>query len=104
MLYMCDRSHCDPFALQHARIQLMLYENTTLRIEGVIIVRCLSFQPLSWHLMDRHVLRDRIQGFDEYMNLVLDEAEELDTKRKTRKALGTVSGNGLIRRFRAQSA
>ena len=82
----------------------MLYENTTLRIEGVIIVRCLSFQPLSWHLMDRHVLRDRIQGFDEYMNLVLDEAEELDTKRKTRKALGTVSGNGLIRRFRAQSA
>ena len=28
------------------------------------------------------------QGFDEYMNLVLDEAEEVSMKRKTRKALG----------------
>ena len=29
------------------------------------------------------------QGFDEYMNLVLDEAEELSLKKKTKKALGT---------------
>ena len=28
------------------------------------------------------------QGFDEYMNLVLDEAEEVHTKSKTRKTLG----------------
>ena len=28
------------------------------------------------------------QGFDEYMNLVLDEAEEVSMKRKTRKPLG----------------
>ena len=28
------------------------------------------------------------QGFDEYMNLVLDEAEEVSMKRKTRKAVG----------------
>ncbi|KAI7737960.1 hypothetical protein M8C21_004922 [Ambrosia artemisiifolia] len=27
-------------------------------------------------------------GFDEYMNLVLDEAEEVSIKKKTRKALG----------------
>lgn len=28
------------------------------------------------------------QGFDEYMNLVLDEAEEVNVKKKTRKVLG----------------
>ncbi len=28
------------------------------------------------------------QGFDEYMNLVLDEAEEISLKKKTRKPLG----------------
>jgi small nuclear ribonucleoprotein E len=30
------------------------------------------------------------QGFDEYMNLVLDNAEEVNAKKKTRKALGRV--------------
>ena len=30
----------------------------------------------------------RVQGFDEYMNLVLDEAEEVSMKRKSRKPLG----------------
>lgn len=29
-----------------------------------------------------------VQGFDEYMNLVLDDAEEVSVKRKTRKAVG----------------
>lgn len=29
-----------------------------------------------------------LQGFDEYMNLVLDDAEEVSVKRKTRKAVG----------------
>ena len=45
---------------------MWLYENTDLRIEG------------------------RIIGFDEYMNLVLDDAEELQVKKKTRKALGRI--------------
>mmetsp|Transcript_15187 Transcript_15187/g.27338 ORF Transcript_15187/g.27338 Transcript_15187/m.27338 type:complete len:87 (+) Transcript_15187:63-323(+) len=49
-----------------SRIQIMLYEQTNMRIEGVII------------------------GFDEYMNLVLDQAEELDMKRKQRKPLGRI--------------
>ena len=31
-----------------------------------------------------------IQGFDEYMNLTLDDAEELDLKKKTRKQLGRI--------------
>ena len=30
-----------------------------------------------------------LQGFDEYMNLVLEDAEEVSVKRKTRKPLGT---------------
>lgn len=35
-------------------------------------------------------MEGRIIGFDEYMNLVLDEAEEVSVKRKTRKALGRI--------------
>merc|ERR1711907_284817 len=49
-----------------ARIQVMLFEQTDRRMEGVII------------------------GFDEYMNLVLDDAEELDLKKSTRKSLGRI--------------
>ena len=29
-------------------------------------------------------------GFDEYMNLVLDDAEELDVKKNTRSPLGRI--------------
>jgi len=47
-------------------VQIWLYEQTDLRIEG------------------------RIIGFDEYMNLVLDEAEEVSMKRKTRKPVGRI--------------
>ena len=47
-----------------SRVQIWLYEKATLRIEGHII------------------------GFDEYMNIVLDDAEELDLKRKTRRKIG----------------
>lgn len=49
-----------------SRIQVWLYEQTNLRIEGCII------------------------GFDEYMNLVLDEAEEYHLKTKNRKKLGRI--------------
>ncbi|KAF5839044.1 small nuclear ribonucleoprotein E [Dunaliella salina] len=47
-------------------IQIWLFEQTDLKIEG------------------------RIIGFDEYMNLVLDDAHEVSTKRKTRKPLGRI--------------
>ncbi|KAI3370540.1 hypothetical protein L3Q82_025305, partial [Scortum barcoo] len=49
---------------QRSRIQVWLYEQVNMRIEGCII------------------------GFDEYMNLVLDDAEEVHMKTKNRKPLG----------------
>ncbi|KAK1416960.1 hypothetical protein QVD17_26080 [Tagetes erecta] len=54
------------FLQSKARIQIWLFEQKDLRIEG------------------------RIIGFDEYMNLVLDEAEEISIKKKTKKALGRI--------------
>ncbi|CAD5219710.1 unnamed protein product [Bursaphelenchus okinawaensis] len=52
------------------RIQIWLYEDVTHRIEGYII------------------------GFDEYMNLVIDEAEELHLKNESRKKLGRIMLKG----------
>ena len=46
-----------------SRIQVWLYEQVNMRIEGCII------------------------GFDEYMNLILDDAEEIHSKTKSRKQL-----------------
>ncbi|XP_077287615.1 small ribonucleoprotein particle protein SmE [Arctopsyche grandis] len=53
-----------------SRVQVWLYENVQLRIEGHIV------------------------GFDEYMNLVLDEAEEFNTKSGARKHLGRIMMKG----------
>ncbi len=54
------------FLQSKAVIQIWLYDQTDLRIEG------------------------RIIGFDEYMNLVLDDAHEVSVKKKTRKPLGRI--------------
>ncbi|KAG1364098.1 small nuclear ribonucleoprotein E [Cocos nucifera] len=54
------------FLQSKARIQIWLFEQRDLRIEG------------------------RIIGFDEYMNLVLDDADELNIKKNTRKPLGRI--------------
>merc|ERR1712058_158364 len=48
------------------RVTVWLYENVNTRIEGCIV------------------------GFDEYMNLVLDEAAEVHLKRKDEKKLGRI--------------
>lgn len=53
-----------------SRVSIWVYEQVNLRIEGHIV------------------------GFDEYMNLVLDEAEEVHLKRKTRKPLGRIMFKG----------
>jgi small nuclear ribonucleoprotein E len=47
-------------------VEIWLYENTDIRIEGVI------------------------KGFDEYMNLVLEDAVEVSTKKSGRKPIGTI--------------
>lgn len=54
------------FLQSKARIQIWLFEQKDLRIEG------------------------RIIGFDEYMNLVLDDAEEVNVKKNIRKQLGRI--------------
>ncbi|KAL4182090.1 hypothetical protein AMTRI_Chr12g274200 [Amborella trichopoda] len=54
------------FLQSKARIQIWLFEQKDLRIEG------------------------RIIGFDEYMNLVLDDADEFNIKKNTRKPLGRI--------------
>ncbi|GLC36348.1 hypothetical protein PLESTB_000771300 [Pleodorina starrii] len=54
------------FLQSKQKVQIWLYDQADLRVEG------------------------RIIGFDEYMNLVLDEAEEVSMKRKNRKALGRI--------------
>ena len=45
-----------------------------------------EFHPIIFWL--NHSLSLFLQGFDEYMNLVLDEAEEVHLKKQTRKPLG----------------
>ena len=80
------------FLQNKSRVQIWLYENTNTRIEGRIIVRFFLFSisrdddrkvttPTKSHIL---------QGFDEYMNLTLDDAEELDIKKESRKKLGRI--------------
>ncbi|KAK9785253.1 hypothetical protein WJX73_001181 [Symbiochloris irregularis] len=54
------------FLQSRQKIQIWLYHQTDLKLEG------------------------RIIGFDEYMNLVLDEAEEVYIKKGHRKQLGRI--------------
>lgn len=54
------------FLQSRQKIQIWLYDQKDMRIEGHII------------------------GFDEYMNLVLDDAEEVSLKRQTRKPIGRI--------------
>lgn len=54
------------FLQTKARVSVWLYEQTDVRLEGVIL------------------------GFDEYMNLVLDAACELSRKKGTRRELGRI--------------
>nr|XP_044991353.1 small nuclear ribonucleoprotein E-like [Jaculus jaculus] len=53
-----------------SRIQVWLYEQVNMRIEGCII------------------------GFHEYMNLMLDDTEEIHSKTKSRKGLGRIMLKG----------
>ena len=54
------------FLKNKERISIWLYENTAVKIEGVIV------------------------GFDEYMNVVVDDAEEVNLKANERTKLGRI--------------
>ncbi len=58
------------FLQNRTRVQVWLYENVNTRIEGHIV------------------------GFDEYMNLVLDDAAEVHLKRGTMKKVGRIMLKG----------
>ena len=47
-------------------------------------------QKITLLLKDNRILEGRLIGFDEYMNLVLDGADEVSAKRGTRKPLGRI--------------
>uniref|UniRef100_A0A0E0N972 Small nuclear ribonucleoprotein E n=1 Tax=Oryza rufipogon TaxID=4529 RepID=A0A0E0N972_ORYRU len=107
------------FLQSKARIQIWLFEQKDLRIEGRIIMYVNSvlyvvfIHNISWDRTDDKTFEDLIlltrellffttiivvsvtlhvhaKGFDEYMNLVLDEAEEINIKKDTRKSLGRI--------------
>lgn len=54
------------FLKSKARVSVWLYENTSMRLEGVVL------------------------GFDEFMNVVLDDADEVHAKTGVTKRLGRV--------------
>ncbi|KAJ1647536.1 hypothetical protein J3B02_006376 [Coemansia erecta] len=58
------------FLQTKTRVQIWLYEQANLRLEG------------------------RVLGFDEFMNVVLDDAVEIHIKKNTRKSLGRIMLKG----------
>ncbi|XP_022988523.1 small nuclear ribonucleoprotein E-like isoform X1 [Cucurbita maxima] len=74
------------FLQSKARIQIWLFEQKDLRIEGRII----EVGRGSWFFYIKVIIFLTEQGFDEYMNLVLDDAEEVNVKKKSKKALGRI--------------
>ncbi|OEH80102.1 small nuclear ribonucleoprotein [Cyclospora cayetanensis] len=65
------------FFTNKSRVQLWLYEQPDLRIEGRIMVS-LDLAQMA------------CGGFDEYMNMVLDDAEEIQLKKNTRVFVGRI--------------
>ncbi|GBE59889.1 small nuclear ribonucleoprotein [Babesia ovata] len=54
------------FFTSGTRVQIWLFDQPNMKIEG------------------------KIRGFDEYMNMVLDEVEEVSVRQKVRRSLGTI--------------
>jgi small nuclear ribonucleoprotein E len=69
---------------QRAILSIWLYENLQIRIEGKLRV-CVS-------LLCIVIFADGLQGFDEFMNLVIDDAVEVSLAQKdkpeSRRTLG----------------
>ena len=62
--------HCCEFMQKKTRVRLWLYEDTRTQLEGQII------------------------GFDEYMNMVLDDAVEIGGKHQQRVEVGRILVKG----------
>ena len=129
----CAQNLIFRFLQSRQKVQIWLYEQSDLRIEGRIIVsfcysqhllshtcrQCFACTPACPADSQRSVLRQLcsfrtlpltkccgliVQGFDEYMNLVLDEAEEVSMKRQTRKAIGKAGSLFRLHKSPAQRA
>jgi len=61
-----------------SKVEIWLTENTDLRLEGKIIVRGSNHS----------------QGFDEFMNTVLEDAYEVNLKKNTKKKVGRIMVKG----------
>ncbi|VDM77734.1 unnamed protein product [Strongylus vulgaris] len=73
------------------RIQIWLYEDVTHRIEGYIIGKFTKSSVCEYSVTVLfHLSCCFSPGFDEYMNVVLDEAEELNMKTQSRNKLGRI--------------
>ena len=74
---------------QHSTVSIWLYEQLGIRIEGKIRVSADSINIATYHSADI------LQGFDEFMNLVIDDAVEVKQATKTdeqkRRQLGMFS-------------
>ena len=75
---------------QHSTVSIWLYEQLAIRIEGKIRVLRTLFTNLYRAISDNALY----QGFDEFMNLVIDDAVEVKQATKTdeekRRELGTI--------------
>ena len=67
-----------------------LYENVNTRIEGQIVGKF----SLPSSIKPSYFIIFFPSGFDEYMNLVLDEAAEVHMKKNTEKKLGRIMLKG----------
>lgn len=67
-----------------------MYDNTSVRVEGIIIVSFMfkKKKKLIKFLDKLQMSICYIQGFDEYMNLVLDDASEVHVKSKQVSRVG----------------
>lgn len=76
---------------QHSVVQIWLYEQLGIRVEGKIRVRT---PPVAWQTLGEANFQI-LQGFDEFMNLVIDEAVEVKLATKTDPESRTQLGMGI---------
>lgn len=75
------------FFQSKTRVSVWLYDQSDTRIEGATVLNTL---PRSLSPLTDPVSLGVILGFDEYMNLVMDDAEEVNRKKNTRKPIGRI--------------